>query len=215
MADQPTIDLLAVSPIEPEPVAPNYGCHISLARIIALSIVSLGFYWFYWMYCTWRHCRDHTGEHHYPVWHGLTQGVPIYGFFRFYSHIETYKILMQKRGIRDRLLLGPLTVIVVIFTLVQWRGLAVIRVDQRILAPEVFGVSIDLILTISALIISIAVLCWIQSNINRYWASCGPPLTRHARIGKGEVLVAIIGVVLWILGSLGTVRLGFLTFTLQ
>ena len=53
-------------------------------RIILLFIVSVGLYWFYWMYRTWKQYGDHTGDicleyrdNHHPVWHGLTQLVPI------------------------------------------------------------------------------------------------------------------------------------------
>ena len=78
-----------------------HGCRISPTRIILLSVVSMGIYWLYGMYRTWKQLRDHNleqaaaGQTDYPVLHGLTQLVPIYGFFRYRAHIREYKALMQ------------------------------------------------------------------------------------------------------------------------
>ena len=72
-------------------------------RITLPSIVSLGLYW---MHRTWKQCRDHTvemasetGATHHPVWHGLGQPVPVYGWFRYHAHIRQYKALMVERGV--------------------------------------------------------------------------------------------------------------------
>ena len=97
------------------------GAYISIARVILVSVVSMGIYWVYWMYRTWKQYRDHTiemsaetGDVHHPVWHGLTQVVPVYGWFRYHAHIRLYKELMAERGVPDTLNLGLLTTVVVI-----------------------------------------------------------------------------------------------------
>ena len=58
------------------------------------------------MHRTWKQCRDHTvemasetGATHHPVWHGLGQPVPVYGWFRYHAHIRQYKALMVERGV--------------------------------------------------------------------------------------------------------------------
>ena len=111
---------------------PPYGCRISQGRIIALSTISMGIYWLYWMHRAWAQYRDHTleqaaetGQTHYPVLHGLTQLVPVYGWFRFHAHIRHYKALMQERGVTDSLSLGALTSIVVINVIANWLGVIV------------------------------------------------------------------------------------------
>ena len=174
------------------------GCRISPTRIILLSIVSMGIYWLYWMYRTWKQFRDHTleqaasaGHQHYPVWHGLTQLVPVYGWFRFHAHVREYQALMQERGVADRLNLGTLTTIVVISTLLGWIGGGI---RQEFLPDGV--VLLGYILTVVAVVLSITVMLTVQSNLNNYWTNVGGGLEQNARFGKGEIVCIVIGVFL-------------------
>ena len=174
---------------------PPYGCRISQGRIIALSIISMGIYWLYWMYRTWAQYRDHTleqaaetGQTHYPVLHGLTQLLPVYGWFRFHAHIRHYKALMQERGIADSLNLGALTTIVVINVIAGWLGGSIRGSDNDLLA------AIGGIITVVAILVSIVILCQIQSNLNNYWDDIGGAPALNARFGKGEILCVALGV---------------------
>ena len=196
MADLYDTNPLASPPLaDEESVAPAYGCHISLTRIIALSIVSMGIYWIYWMYRTWKQYRDHTGDVAYPVWHALTQFVPIYQWFRFYAHIKAYKNLMDEQSVPNSLMLGLIMIITIIASLVA-----------NALLSAGFGlesVSIKTELTLDiigwiATLVTVIILCWVQSNINRYWAGVDHRLAQSARFGKGEILVVVIGVILWL-----------------
>ncbi len=178
---------------------PPYGCRISQGRIIALSIISMGIYWLYWMYRTWQHYRDHTleqaaetGQTHYPVLHGLTQLLPVYGWFRFHAHIRHYKALMQERGVADSLNLGALTTIVVINVIAGWLGGSMRGSSDELLA------AIGAIITVVALLVSIVVLCQIQSNLNNYWDDIGGAPALNARFGKGEILCIALGVLFWL-----------------
>ena len=193
---------------ESEPLAGDLagGAYISAVRITLLSIVSLGLYWLYWMYRTWKQYRDHTvemasetGATHHPVWHGLTQIVPVYGWFRFHAHIRQYKALMVERGVPDSLNVGLLTTVVVIISIV---GIAAGSMRDLEL-PSDAAVNGDtflagVILGIITLIVSIVVLLVMQSNLNRYWASVDRRLTQSARFGKGEVVCIILGVLFWL-----------------
>ena len=181
-------------------VAPAYGCHISLTRIMLLSIISFGLYWFYWMYLTWKQYRDHTDATAYPVWHALTQLVPIYVWFRFYAHGKAYKNLMEEIGVANNLNMVPIMIVTIIATAIENR-------ITTFWLKESFGgdginLGTELVLDIVswiAIAVSGAVLYWIQSNINRYWAAYDASAARSAGIGKGEIILAIIGVILWIL----------------
>ena len=185
-----------------------YGCRISLTRIVLMSVVTMGLYWLYWMYRTWRQFRDLTAgtpeqasQTHYPVWHGLTQLVPIYGFFRFHAHVREYKALAEDGGVVNSLNPGPLTVIVVIGTLLGWTG-------GIMGEPELFGgfiLVLGIILNLIALAMSAAVLAHVQSNLNHYWDELGGTPTQNARFGKGEIVCVILGVIFW----LGTIA-GFI-----
>ena len=178
---------------------PPYGCRISQGRIIALSIISMGIYWLYWMYRTWAQYRDHTlelaaetGQTHYPVLHGLTQLLPVYGWFRFHAHIRHYKASMQERGVADSLNLGALTSIVVINVIAGWLGGSIRGSDNDLLA------AIGGIITVVAILVSIVILCQIQSNLNNYWDDIGGAPALNARFGKGEILCVALGVLFWL-----------------
>ena len=182
---------------------PPYGCRISQGRIIALSIVSMGIYWLYWMYRTWAQYRDHTagspeqaGQTHYPVWHGLTQLVPVYGFFRFHAHVRSYKELMQERGVPDTLNTGVLVTVVVINTVA---GLAAgaIRGDSTGSAATTIA-GIGYLVTLITILVNLAVTCKVQSNLNNYWDNLGGAPALNARFGKGEVICVFIGILLWL-----------------
>ena len=176
------------------------GAYISTTRIILLSVISMGLYWLYWMYRTWKQYRDHTielaaanGQTHYPVWHGLTQLVPVYGFFRYHAHIRQYQDLMVERGVPDGLNVGLLTTVVVSNGMVGIAGGTMRSPDTYSGAVLVAGV----ILSIVALVVSIVVLCVMQANLNRYWASVDGRLAQSARFGKGEVVCIVLGIIFW------------------
>ena len=177
-----------------------YGCRISPRRIILLSVVSMGIYWLYWMYRTWKQFRDHTleraaaaGQQHYPIWHGLTQFLPVYGWFRFHAHVREYQGLMQERGVADSLNLGNLTTIVVVSSLLSWIGGGI---RQEYLPDGV--VLLGYILTVIAVVLSITVMLTVQSNLNNYWMNAGGGLEQDARFGKGEIVCIVLGVLLWL-----------------
>ena len=188
---------------EGEPLAGDLagGAYISIGRVILVSVISMGLYWFYWMYRTWKQYRDHTlemaaetGDHHYPVWHGLTQAVPVYGWFRYHAHIRHYKALMVERGVPDTLNLGPLTTVVVVNGIV-----GILAGAMR--SPDLYSGAVlltGIVLSIVALVVSVVVLCVMQSNLNRYWASVDGRLMQSARFGKGEVVCIVLGVLFWI-----------------
>lgn len=178
------------------------GAYISVTRIIALTVISMGLYWFYWMYRTWKLYRDHTlelaaetGDTHYPVWHGLTQLVPVYGFFRYHAHIRHYKELMVDRGVPNTLNLGLLTTVVVI------NGIAGI-LGGTMRDPDLpFGMGVllaGIVLSVVTTIVSIVVLSVVQSNLNLYWEAVDARLMRSARFGKGEILCIVLGVLFWL-----------------
>ena len=182
---------------------PPYGCRISRGRIIALSIISMGIYWFYWMYRTWAQYRDHTavspdrpGQTHYPVWHGLTQLVPVYGFFRFHAHVRSYKELMQERAVTDTLNVGVLVTVVVINGVVALAAGAMRSDSEGSAATTISG--IGYLITLITVLVSLAVICKVQSNLNNYWDGIGGAPGLNARFGKGEVICLCIGILLWL-----------------
>ena len=77
-------------------------CPRSLWRVIALSVVTFGLYYILWMGLTWSEMRRQLQDDTmHPVWHVLTQFVPVYGWFRLYAHFETINDLVSVSGSRD------------------------------------------------------------------------------------------------------------------
>ena len=179
------------------------GTYISMTRIILLVIASYGVYPIYWMYRTWKQYRDHTGAEAYPVWHALTQLVPIYTFFRFHAHGRVIKELMHERGISDNLVLDVLVTLWIIAAVLEyaaygswldWLSWIVEDGDEPGLSSLLWAEAIGW----AGIAIDLIAVCWIQSNLNRYWAEVDNRLTRSARFGKGEILCILIGAVLWV-----------------
>lgn len=177
------------------------GYQISVTRIYVMFILSFGVYYIYWMYRTWKQHRDHTGAIAYPVWHALTTFVPVYNFFRVHAHIKAYRRLMDDRGLTSNLepgmvvgrVLGVLLVVLVQLILSFLVLVSSFSFEETQLFVQVAGDVIGLI--------AVVALAWIfatvQEGINSYWAVTDTSLAQTARIGKGEVLVVVIGLFIW------------------
>ena len=165
---------------------------ISPTRIVVMSVLSWSLHYFYWLYITWKHYRDHTGEEVFPVWHSLTQIVPIYGLFRLHAHARSFKELMTRAGVATTINTGW-----AVFAAIIFNGLGSIEVRLG------FGEITEGIAQVFTIIdiISVVIVAWLllplQGNINRYWDSVSGSTVPNARIGVGEVILAILGVFAW------------------
>ena len=207
--------------VEPAPVPEtavrvllNY---ISPTRFLVMVTLSSGLYLFYWFYLTWKQYRDHTGQEVFPVWHSLTQFVPIYGWFRVHAHVRAYKELMINSGVPNSLSPGWAVVIRIIASLLFLFGLpaALGELSQR---PESALTILDLvadfgelsqrtvvvfkILNLVSTALSAGILLQVQGNLNRYWASLpevisgGVPLV-SAKISAVEIILLVVGLWIW------------------
>lgn len=178
--------------------AQPYGYHLSTPRIFALSLISFGLYLFYWVYRTWDQYREHTGANVYPVWHALAMLVPIYGWFRFYAHCKAYRDLMEERGVPHDLKMAPILVILIIAT-AAWSPVPTQWLNTY-WGEDGISVIIDLILDVGSLVgmlVATVMVCRVQANFNRYWAAVDGELANRARLGRGAMVLAALGVILW------------------
>ena len=166
---------------------------ISPNRIVVMSILSWSFYLFYWMYLTWKHYRDHTREVAYPVWHAMAVGVPIYGYFRAHAHARSFKELMTDAGVETTINPGR-----VVFWVVVYSGLAFIE-NQSLFSSEISqgAAFVITMIDIISVVIVIGILQHLQRNLNQYWDSVAGSPVANARIGVGEVIIAVLGVIAW------------------
>ena len=159
---------------------------ISPTRIVLLSVLSLGLYTLYWLYKTWKHYKEHTGAAAYPVWHGLTALVPIYGSFRAHAHLRTFGELASAAGLTLHLAPG----LAFGAMLVGW-----LRVGLAEGSPA------SLLVLLVSLVAQIWMMLHAQPRINYYWDQVYGSRLRGVAVGKGEIIVVIFGA----LGWLGTI----------
>ena len=199
------IDRLAGARYDPSPAAeaattrpvddalPYY---IPPNRIILLTVLSAGLYVFYWMYLTWRHYRDHTGETAYPICHALSLMLPVYQFFRLHAHMRVYQELMDARGIPNTL--RPLRAVAIYFGVV----LLEMAAFRLVAEPTITGPQQTAYFVIN--VVQVVVLTWLivqaQGNINRFWQHrLGANLGSVARLSAVEVALVILGILEWAL----------------
>ena len=165
---------------------------LSPTRILVMSVLSWSLYYFYWLYITWKHYRDHTREEVFPVWHSLTQLVPIYGLFRLHAHARSFKELMTRAGVATTINAGWAVVAAIIFNSLGW-------IEFSLGSGTITGGDALVITVID--IVSVVIVAWLllhlQGNINMYWDSVSGSTVQNAKIGVGEVILAILGVLAW------------------
>jgi hypothetical protein len=158
------------------------------ARLVTVTILSFGLYIFYWLYLTWKHYRDHTKTKNFPFWHALTVCVPIYWWYRIHAHIRSYKELMTESGVNSNL--NPI-LFVVFFQILSALGMITWRFSDKLHSAA-------LVIDLVSLVLTVVMLVWVQSNLNRYWKNLKDMVYVNARVGIGEVIFVLIGILAWI-----------------
>ena len=156
---------------------------LSVTRLVVLSAVTSGLYFFYWLYITWKQLQVETKEVHYPVWHALTLLVPVYGLFRLHKHMNVIQDLTQRVGVESSL--TP-TLAVVLIAL-NWM-LCLFSAGTEGFAALAFNL-IRFALTTTVIV-------WAQVNLNRYWRGIRGESLGNVPMTGGEMV--FIGVILLI-----------------
>ena len=164
----------------------DQALNLSPERIVALSILSFGLYFIYWFYLTWKQLESETREEHHPVWHALTLFVPIYGLFRLHNHVSVIKDLATRSGVGTSLSPGWVVVMAMASNVLNVASFAVMNLGAI------------LTLSLISLALAIALVLWAQNTLNQYWRQARVAGLRDARIGVGEVLLSVLGLLLWI-----------------
>ena len=156
---------------------------ISTTRIIILNILSLGLYTIYWLYKTWQQYRNHTGEQAFPVWHGLSAFVPVYGSFRAHAHLRIFGELAAAAGLA--LAFAPGLAFAAV--LVGWLRLFVAEASAASFALLAVSIFAQLMMMLHA-----------QPRITAYWLHTYGGRVVSMGVGKGEIIVVIFGVLGWL-----------------
>ena len=161
---------------------------ISGARIIVASFLSLGLYFFYWLYITWKHMASEIEGDNHPFWHAMTLNVPVYGFFRMHAHIRTINELAARQSVASTIAPGLAVVLLVLSTVLNFVSFGIANTAAIILITLISTTLITVPMTMA------------QRVLNLYWGrALSPGIVRYARIGVGELIIVIFGIIGWIL----------------
>jgi hypothetical protein len=168
---------------------------IPLGHILLMSIISYGIYFAYWLFLTWKHYRDHTGEEAFPYWHAMTQLVPVYSYFRVHAHMRVFAELMRKEKLPTTISPGW-----AVITSIGIGSLGSISLGNGgEIITQRMAISMALVDTFA-----VAILAWlllhVQANLNSYWSHISgvKPLDTKFRLGYGAAAIAVIGVLAWV-----------------
>ena len=184
----------------------SYG--ISTRRLLLLTVLSYGFYFYYWFYLTWKQYRDHTGKRVFPVWHTLSLGVPIYGLFRIHDHMTSYNRLIIRS--RPTATINPLLVVALILVTVVLSTVSffISGVVSGIGPPAVQSTLMKLAVDILTIVVTAGLLTHVQPRLNGYWDSLPEATAADGRFDSGEIVSVVIGVLFWVTAAISIVVIG-------
>ena len=165
--------------------APANALLIGSTRLIVLSIISLGLYFYYWGYLTWKQLQPETQDVHYPVWHALSLLVPVYGFFRMHKHVKVIRDLAAKSGVETSLSPDLAFVLMMLYTVLVFAPLALAGSGSILL----------LFVNAISLTIAITIIVWAQAPLNRYWENSRSSTPTSVPVDLWEIGVVLLGII--------------------
>ena len=164
-----------------------------------MTLLSDDLYLFYWFYITWQQYRDHTGERVFPMWHTLSLIVPIHGLFRTHAHMRSFKEFMLNAGVLCSIAVGWAVVLVMVSTLLDNVSLRVNGGFFNFGEVSAGAALVSALLDLGSIAVVLGLLLHVQQNLNRYWTSLDNVTLVDLNVGAGEVILAVIGVLTWII----------------
>ena len=182
---------------------------ISPTRILVMALLSGGLYLFYWFYVTWQQYRDHTGNIVFPMWHALTLTIPGYGLFRTHAHMRSFKELMLDARVLCTISAGWAVTLVLTLNLLGFAS-SILSGGFFNFVEVSFGATLaSSFLNLASVAVVLGLLLHVQQNLNRYWASLDDVTLVDSNVGAGEVVLAVIGVLTWIINLASLVSPAF------
>ena len=173
----------------------------SLWRVGIFTLLSFGLYYFYWMYVSWKHLAAEMPEKEFhPVWHALSQFVPIYNFVILYQHFCTIRELQEREGVESNLNPGLAVVLLVVVTFIS--------IIAYLLLDRAVAFSFSVMLSFIAIIGEGILVIWGERNLNEYWERPGARPVRSAGTGPGEIIITAVGGLITALIVIGIIFTG-------
>ena len=167
-------------------MAIDNGLRMSTTRIVLLTILTSGIYFFYWLYVTWKQLQNQTKDIHFPIWHALSMLVPIYGLFRFHRHVAVIRTLAVNSNVATSL--SP-TQIVTLFVLNLLIAIGSTGVQDTMALVALNIIRFTLVITS---------MVWSQATLNDYWQKVRGEALQDMPLGTTEKVLMVIGAVIWV-----------------
>lgn len=173
----------------------------SPSLVAICTFTTLGFFGLWWFYATWSELkREYQDEKMHPVWHTLTQLVPVYSYFRFHAHMEAIYSVANTYKVAVPLSAGTLTLIYFISTVSN-------RALDRVIDQFAQQVPAELLFVLVGLFLLSffgfgLVTAFGQDVLNRSWR-VSPGGGVACPIHPVQWLLVILGSLLWVMILMG------------
>lgn len=159
---------------------------LGVRRIVVLSILSAGLYYVHWIYRTWGQLARETPDPgpYYPVWHALTQLVPVYAQFRLHRHMDLIRAVALESF--PELRLNPWVIVALLAA-----ATALVFLGVGVTSP----VAVLLLIVANVALVTPAMV-WPQRTLNRHWVATRGRGVRPAPLGVGEMALTVCGLAL-------------------
>ena len=154
---------------------------------MALTVLSLGFYFVWWFGASWAEIqRERRDPSMRPVWHALTSLVPVYASFRTHAHFRAVAELVRPKvpGLPDR---------------AAW-ATWIVSIDWVITVSSFFAQGVgDLLLGVIGAVLSGVVVGRGQADLNAYLrATGGEPVERAHAFEIIALVVSVFLAITWV-----------------
>ncbi|MFT3774639.1 MAG: hypothetical protein QM820_55515 [Minicystis sp.] len=150
-------------------------------KVVLLSLASFGIYDMYWLYKQWKAVREQTRADLSPFWRAMFD---IFFVGRLFEHIRHDT---TGAGVPAGMTTGALAGLYILASII---GRIAGRVDIGPIWLLGFAVAIPLAL--------------LQKEINQYVERTSPGADRNTRFNAGNIVVLIVGGLMWLLVLAGT-----------
>lgn len=146
----------------------------SIRRVVLINILSCGLYNLYWFYKNWQQLKKHNNLDIMPIWRTISLFIPIIGLVVLWEHIREIKDYAEAAGVKRTYSTAGMFLLWLLFL-----------IGARL--PEPW----DYLGLLSAIPLAL-----VQRTLNSYWDIVQPNRV-EAKLQIGEVVVTIIGLLLW------------------
>lgn len=158
-----------------------YTNRVSIWKLLILTLLTLGIYHTYWIYRNWKFIKKYEKSDISPSWRTFGSIIPILNIWLVYGLFKSIMEMVRKKNIEINWSAGLLTFLYIFTTVIF------------LLVPEEY-----FIISILLLPIITFPLIPIQNCLNKYWNKLEVKSLK-TKINTGEIVLIIVGIVLWIL----------------